>query len=103
IAPGVVRQISDPRLTVAGGELSMLGNRAYLVFGQNFQGGYNGATADLLQTYTDEIQSFQIIDNGRILAIANYQAQRDPVNFRRRDYNLSASILPNGQPGLAAF
>jgi len=95
-----IRQISDPRMGTAGGVLTMLGNRAILTFGHNFQGAYNGATATIAQVYTDEIRSFTIVDNGRRLAIADYQAQRDPVNFRRRDGNLVPLIGPGGRPRL---
>jgi hypothetical protein len=98
-----VKQIQDPRMGVTGGEMNMLGDRTYLVFGQNFQGGYNGNTADYSQIYTDEVRSFRIVDKGKTLAIAGYRAQRDPVSFRRRDYNLGATILPDGRQGLTAF
>ena len=98
-----VKQIRDPRLAVTGGEMETLGNRTYLVFGQNFQGGYNGNTADYSQIYTDEVRSFRIVDKGNALAVAGYKAQRDPMNFRRRDYNLGPTILPNGRQGLTAF
>ena len=35
-----IRQISDPRLAVTGGDSGTLGGRTNLVFGQDFQGGY---------------------------------------------------------------
>ena len=98
-----LRQIHDSRFRVTGGEMSAIGTRTYLVFGQDFEGGYNGSNADFVQIYSDEVRSFRIVDNGRTLGIAGYQAQRDPVNFRRRDYNLAPTILPSGQPGLTAF
>ena len=96
-----IRQMSDPRLAVTGGEMAMLNGRTYLVFGHNFQGGYNGATASIAQVYTDEIRSFRIIDTGRRLAIFDYRAQRDPVDFRRRDGNLVNFIGSDGRPQLA--
>ncbi len=96
-----VRQMSDPRLAVTGGEMMALNGRTYLVFGNNFQGGYAGSTASIAQVYTNEIRSFRIIDSGRSLAIAGYQALRDPVNFRRRDGNLVRFIGTAGQPQLA--
>jgi len=95
-----IRQISDSRLSVSGGDMKLLNGRAVLVGGHSFEGGYNGATATIAQVYTDEIRSFRIIDTGRRLAIADYQAQRDPVNFRRRDGNLVAGIGPFGQAQL---
>jgi hypothetical protein len=100
----LIKQIHDPRFEVTGGDMNAIGNRTFLNFGQDFQGGYNGNTASISQVYTDEIRSFQIHDNGSTLTISDYQAQRDPVNFRRRDGNLADStILPNGKAGLTAF
>ena len=98
-----IRQISDPRMAVTGGDMAEMNGRTYLAFGHNFQGGYNGAsgTANISQVYSDEIRSFRIIDNGCRLAIAGYQALRDPVNFRRRDGNLVNFVGSWGQPQLA--
>ena len=96
-----IRQMSDSRVAVTGGALAALNGRTYLAFGHNFQGGYNGASASISQVYTSEIRSFRIIDNGRSLAVANYRAVRDPVNFRRRDGNLVSFIGRDCQPELA--
>ncbi|MFM9011026.1 MAG: hypothetical protein ACKON8_09190 [Planctomycetota bacterium] len=96
-----IRQMSDSRLAVTGGDMATLNGRTYLAFGHNFQGGYNGATASISQVYSSEIRSFRIVDNGRSLAIASYQALRDPVNFRRRDGNLVNFIGRSGQAELA--
>jgi len=96
-----IRQMSDSRVAVTGGDMAALNGRTYLAFGHNFQGGYNGATASISQVYSSEIRSFRIIDNGRRLAIANYRAVRDPVNFRRRDGNLVSFIGSDGQSELA--
>ena len=103
VASGVVKQIRDPRLQVTGGDMAPIGNRTYLVFGQDFQGLYNGANSDGVQIYSNEVRGFRIIDSGKSLAIADYQAQRDPVNFRRRDGNLGAVIFPDGRQGLTAY
>ena len=96
-----IRQISDPRLGVAGGGIAELNGRTYLVFGHNFQGGYRGVSAGIAQVYTDEIRSFYITDTGSRLGIAGYQAQHDSVNFRRRDGNLVSFIDNRGRPQLA--
>jgi hypothetical protein len=96
-----IRQLSDSRVAVTGGGMAALNGRTYLAFGHNFQGGYNGATASISQVYTSEVRSFRLVDNGRSLAIANYRAVRDPVNFRRRDGNLVSFIGPCGKPQLA--
>lgn len=96
-----IRQMSASRLAVTGGDMAALNGRTYLVFGHNFQGGYNGASASISQVYSNEIRSFRIVDNGRSLAIAGYQALRDPVNFRRRDGNLVGFIGRSGRAELA--
>ena len=98
-----VRQIASSQFQVTGGEMAAIGQRTYLVFGQKFLGGYNGSTSDFVQIYTDEIRSFRIVPRGNSLAIVGYQVQRDPVNFRRRDYNLGPIVRPGGQQGLMAF
>jgi len=95
-----IRQISDPRLGLAGGDMLEKDGRTYLAGGHNFQGAYNGATATIAQVYSNEIKSFRIVDNGRHLAIVDYRAQRDDVNFRRRDGNLVPSIGTAGQSEL---
>lgn len=95
-----IRQMSDPRFAVSGGDMELLNGRTYLVFGHDFQGGYNGATASISQVYTSEIRSFRIVDDGRSLAIVGYQALRDPVNFRRRDGNLVKVIGRSGRAEL---
>jgi len=96
-----IRQLSDSRLAVAGGGMAALNGRTYLAFGHNFQGGYNGASASISQVYSSEIRSFRIVDTGRSLTVAGYQALRDPVNFRRRDGNLVNVIGTCGQAELA--
>lgn len=99
--PARIRQMSDSRLAVTGGGMAALNGRTHLVFGHNFQGGYNGATASISQVYTSEVRSFRIVDTGRSLAIADYRAVRDPVNFRRRDGNLVGFVGAGGQAELA--
>jgi hypothetical protein len=96
-----VKQIHNPIFRVTGGELGKVGNRFYLVMGQSFLGDYFSPTA--VQQYTDQIQSFQIIDTCRQLAIRDYATSKDEVNFHRRDFGMSPVILPNGQPGLEAY
>ena len=101
VAP-FIQQTQDPRLRVTGGDLGAIGNRFYLVFGQDFEGDYSpGPPENFTQIYTDTIGSFQVVSGpGQPLAITNYSAQVDPVNFRRRDGNLHAIVTPSGQPAL---
>ena len=108
VKQAAIRQISDPRLAVTGGNMAVLGGRTYLVFGQNFQGGYNFSfpqmsNSTFTQIYSSEIQSFRIVRTRNSLAIRGYQALRDPVNFRRRDSNLQTVITPSGQRALTYY
>ena len=96
-----IQQISDPRFAVTGGEMLANQGTTYLVLGQTFQGGY-AFPPTALQTYTNEIRSFQI-STSPTLAISNYQALRDPVNFRRRDGNAGPTLNSSGQTGLSYF
>lgn len=101
------RQITDPQFAVTGGHLSKIYDTYYLVGGQRFMGRYNpmGPThgPGFVQEYTNQIRSFLIFDNGTSLAVGHFPPATDLVNLHRRDYNVTAQIMPNGQEGLTAF
>jgi hypothetical protein len=93
----IIRQAQNGNFQVTGGQMTMLGNRAYLAFGHDFDGGYLDPSA--VQTYTGQVRSFDIVDNGKQLGIANVRHMPhnpDLVNFRRRDYTL-AQVLDGNQ------
>lgn len=109
------KQIHDPRLAVAGGELRKLGNFFYLVFGQRFDGLYTAdnqfANVLFRQVYTEQIARFQITLNP--LALVNYTTIASPAQpatvpavlarpFHRRDFNVIPTILTGGTPALTA-
>jgi hypothetical protein len=96
-----VQQIHNPVFQVTGGHLGELGKRDYLVMGQSFVGDYFSPTS--VQQYTDQIQSFQIVDSRNNLAIRDYQTSTDADNFHRRDFPMSPVILPDGKPALEVF
>jgi hypothetical protein len=96
-----IQQIPNPVFQVTGGQFAKLGNRYYLVMGQKFLGDYFSVSA--VQQYTDQIQSFQIVDTPDSLAISNYQTNTDAMNFHRRDFRMSPVILPSGQPAIEAY
>ncbi len=98
-----IQQIHNPVLQVTGGQLGTLGGRQYLVMGQSFVGDYTPIPLSYTQTYTDQIQSFQIVDTANSLAIRKYRTITDATNFHRRDFRMSPVILPDGQPGLEAY
>ncbi|HWL67112.1 MAG TPA: hypothetical protein VNS22_01880 [Geminicoccus sp.] len=89
----LIRQVQDETLRVTGGQMKLLGRRAILAFGQDFAGGYGDP--NVVQTYTGQIRSFEIVDDGKRLAIAKVlrsPAKPDLENYRRRDYTLGSII-----------
>ena len=86
----IIRQTDRAVLKVTGGQLLMIGNRAYLTFGQLFDGGYGGPTPPN-QGYTGQVRSFTIVDDGTTLSISDikrHPATPNLTDYRRRDYNL---------------
>jgi len=94
-----MRQTHDASLQVTGGAMYPLGGHMRLVFGQNFIGGYtpgsNGA-------YTQQVRSFDIVDNGTTLSIANLAATPQVADYRRRDLNVYPTIKRNQDMSLAS-
>lgn len=101
------RQITDAKFAVTGGHLSRIYDTYYLVGGQRFMGRYNpmGPThgPGFVQQYTDQIRPFRLLDNGADLAVTHLPPATDSINLHRRDYNVTAQIMPNGEEGATAF
>jgi hypothetical protein len=95
-AAAYVRQTSNPALTVTGGALVELGGRMQLVFGQNFQGGY---TPGKTGTYTQQVRSFDLNDDGVTLSATNFAATTPDASYRRRDLNVVPVMRPDGAGG----
>ncbi len=95
---GSIRQVKNDSLAITGGELSLMDNTVYLVFGWNF---YFSTPQDL---YSHQIRTFTYKDDGKNLTISPitvcstcWDKQPDSStagNFRRRDGSLSAMIDP---------
>ncbi|HYE95737.1 MAG TPA: T9SS type A sorting domain-containing protein [Rubricoccaceae bacterium] len=96
-----IRQLTDERLAVAGGHLLKLGARYHLVGGNRFDGQYLGPTQN--QVYTEAIRSFEIVDDGTTLALANFSEVTDAENLHRRDLNVGPVILPSGAEAFALY
>jgi len=96
-----VRQTADPALKVTGGALTLVNDRAHLVVGQDFEGPY---TTGANGVYTQQIRSFDIVDNGTTLSIDNITATVPLDALRRRDLNVVplAHTGPGG-PALVAL
>lgn len=106
IAP-FLRQLTDPRMEVTGGQLRLMNDRFHLVGGQRFIGRYNPQGPDFgpgfIQEYTNAIQRFAIDDDGVNLAISDHWSVVDTVNLHRRDYNMLPQVMPDGSDGLTVF
>jgi hypothetical protein len=92
VAKDHIRQITSPSFRVTGGAMYEMGGRTHLVFGQDFTGNYN---PNKNGTYTNQVRSFTIVDDGTTLSIANPTSTTPDPNFRRRDLN----VFPVIQPG----
>ena len=89
--------IKNDIFAVTGGNLAYMNNTFYLVGGQKFNGRYNPmGNGTYVQEYTNQVRSFKVKDDNNILEITDINAITDPVNLRRRDYNLVAQI-DNGE------
>ncbi len=93
IAP-FVREITDTRFQVTGGEMTYLGEYFYLVGGHKFTGPYRRNINN--QTYTRKISKFRINDDGVSINISDYSEAVDSVEYHRRDMNLVPAIKPDG-------
>ena len=103
IAPHV-RQISNTNFSVSGGELEVSDGKWHLVMGHDFQGRYTENPSPLFtQEYTNEIRKFSVSDDGTTLSASNFSAQRDTVNFHRRDLNVFPLIQQGGSHSIGVF
>lgn len=101
------RQITDAQFQVTGGRLEKIHNTFYLVGGQKFIGRYNPMGPNngpgFIQEYTDQIRKFNLIDDGTTITINHLPSITDSDELHRRDYNVTAQIMPNGDEGITAF
>jgi hypothetical protein len=94
------KQITDDTFANTGGHLAKIGDFFYLIGGHRFDGRYNPMNnPTFTQTYHTKIQKFKLDNSGSQLSLSDYSAETDPVNLRRRDYNLLPQIYPDGTEG----
>ncbi len=100
-----IRQISDTLFQVTGGEMGKIGSNYFLVGGHNFDGTYHhmNGMGMFTQTYSNQIRTFRITDNGGIIVIDSVKVVTDEINLHRRDYNMVQQIMPDGSEGLTVF
>lgn len=92
-AAGSLRQLSDPLVKVTGGAMYEIDGRTHLIFGQDFTGGYNPTKNG---AYTNQVRSFDIVDDGTTLSIGNPTSTTPDPAYRRRDLNVFPVIRPAG-------
>lgn len=99
-----IRQIQNPAFKVTGGAMYDIGGRTHLVFGQDFDGAYIPFASG---TYTNQVRSFDIVDDGTNLSVSNITMTTPDANYRRRDLNVVPMIRPDGlggtEQGLVVF
>jgi hypothetical protein len=92
-----LRQLETPVASVTGGAMYAMGGRMHLVFGQDFEGDYSPRSDG---TYTRQVRSFDILDDGTTLAIANVTQSTPDASYRRRDLNVIPTLKPDGLGGV---
>jgi hypothetical protein len=92
-AADAVRQIHDPLVKVTGGAMYDVGGRTQLVFGQDYEGAYRPG---LNGVYTEQVRSFDLVDDGTNLAIENVASSSLDDAYRRRDLNVFPVLRPTG-------
>ncbi|MEZ4798879.1 MAG: T9SS type A sorting domain-containing protein [Flavobacteriales bacterium] len=99
-----IQQLTNQNLAVCGGHLESINNKLVLVGGHRFDGNYNPMNnPTFTQAYTSAIKSFTIEEVDGVYSIANYESFVDADLLHRRDYNLLASVDPNGENDLILF
>ena len=91
-----IRQIDHAIASVTGGAMHEMNGRMHIVFGQDFEGPYSPRSEG---TYTRQIRSFDIVDDGVNLAIANATSTAIDSAYRRRDLNVIPVLKPDGLGG----
>lgn len=91
-----IRQLTSATASVTGGAMYEMGGRFHLVLGQDFEGEYSPRTDG---SYTRQVRSFDIVDDGANLAIANVTQSTPVSSYRRRDLNVVPIVEPDGLGG----
>lgn len=90
-AAGAIRQMSDPAMKVTGGAMYEIDGRTHLIFGHDFVGGYNPSKNGV---YTNQVRSFNIVDDGMTLSINSLTSSTPDPSYRRRDLNVFPVVRP---------
>jgi len=92
-----LRQMTDERLAVTGGELREFYDEYLLFGGHRFDGEYTLDGTGFTQEYTEQIFAFWIEDNGSTLSInENYVLADSPEVLHRRDMTVAPARIRIG-------
>ena len=91
-----IRQVTDSFFQVTGGAMFEIDGTMHLVFGHNFEGGYRPGKTGV---YTNQIRSFEIVDDGATLSFRNATSTTPEDAYRRRDLNVFPVLSPDGNGG----
>ncbi len=97
-----IRQISSPDplnpiFRVTGGAMHEIDDTTHLVFGQDFVGVYTPFGDG---NYTRQVRSFDIVDDGTNLSVANTTSTPILPEYRRRDLNIVPILSLDGMGGV---
>lgn len=95
VAPHL-RQLTGETFAITGGAMYEIDGRLHQVFGHDFVGGY---TPGRNGTYAQNVRSFEIVDDGVTLSIANLSTTPIVPEYRRRDLNVFPVLKPDGNGG----
>lgn len=84
-----IRMVHDEAFRVTGGAMYDIDGRTHLVFGQSFRGGY---VPNREGDYTQQIRSFDIVDDGTTLGFNNLTQSTPLPEYRRRDLNVYPTL-----------
>ncbi len=89
-------QTNSTAFQVTGGAMSQINGLTLLSLGQDFEGPYTVASNG---NYTQQVRTFNIVNTGSSLSIANYSASIPDPNYRRRDLNVVPELQSDGHGG----
>jgi hypothetical protein len=92
-----MRVVRNNSFRVTGGAMYELNGKMQLVFGQNFIGGYTPGSEG---AYTNQVRSFNIVDDGTTLSVANLASTPANTNYHRRDLNVFPTVVRNPDTSL---
>ncbi|MEP0549114.1 MAG: T9SS type A sorting domain-containing protein [Rhodothermales bacterium] len=91
-----LRQTTDERLAVTGGELRTFNGEYVLFGGQRFDGTYSAGGSGFTQAYTERIALFSIEDSEALVISDPLYLDYDPDVLHRRDMTVAPTYLRVG-------